>query len=72
MRKIALYALTLVTMNAFAAGVDMSSAIAKSLNQQNNNGNSEATIVYGGKDFSNPVIASAHQSLWNGQVKTTG
>jgi len=72
MRKIAVTVITLLmSVNIFAAGNDINSAIAKSLSNQNNGTRDQSTIIYGGKDISKPVIASANESLWGGQNKAS-
>ncbi len=66
MRKIVLYVLTLlVSAHVVAANSDLGSAISKSINKQNNSvGQTPPSMIYGGKDFSHQVIATANESVW--------
>ncbi len=79
MRKIALFVATsFISLNALTAlaanSSDVTEAIAKSIKKQNENSrqHTEPSMIYGGKDISHPVIATAHESLWSGQPTLVG
>ncbi|MEO8400176.1 MAG: hypothetical protein ABI597_00085 [Gammaproteobacteria bacterium] len=68
MRKIALLVLSLViSLNAFAENSDVGSVITKSITKQNTNRGQDSKIVYGGKDISRSILASATESSWTRQ-----
>lgn len=64
MRKtvLALFAL-FVSVSVQAAPNDLSHAITKTLDNHNTGG-SQSTIVYGGKDISRSIVATANESAW--------
>ncbi len=68
MRKISLVILALfASVNLYAAttaGDDLSAAVNKSIKQQSSTTNQPSTIVYGGKDISRSIVASADASTW--------
>lgn len=69
MRKIILTLIALsATVNIYAANLtgndDLSTAINKSIKQQSSTNNHSSTMVYGGKDISKSIIASADESSW--------
>jgi hypothetical protein len=65
MRKIALTIFALIiSFNVSAASTDLGSAITKSIEKQNTNNGQSSTIVYGGKDISRSIVASASESTW--------
>lgn len=64
MRKVVLALLALfVSLNVSAATNDLSSEISKTLEKQNSS-SGQSTIVYGGKDISRSIVASASESSW--------
>jgi len=72
MRKVALALFVLcVSFNVQAATNDLSSAISKTLDKQNAN-TSPSTIVYGGKDISRSIVATANESTWTKQSNLIG
>ncbi len=55
-----------------ATSSDLKTAILKSTNQQTNAAGNNLSIIYGGQDFSRPVVATANESLWSGQSTYLG
>lgn len=68
MRKLNLAILAiLISLNVYAAPTSLNNAINKSLDRQTNS-QSQRSIVYGGKDISRSIVASAHENTWTKQV----
>jgi len=77
MRRIILAVFALVTsFSIHAANVtptsdDLSTAISKSLENQSAH-NRQSSIVYGGKDISRSIVASAREFTWTNQQDFIG
>lgn len=73
MRKIGLALGTLlISVNCFAASVtDLKSALNNSTNQTNSSTTNSA-FIYGGKDISKEIVATANESLWAGEKGVIG
>ena len=71
MRKITLTLLALLfSTNVLAQSTDLGSAVANSLRKQSTNNTLRTLpIIYGGKDISRPVVATADESVWAGEPK---
>jgi hypothetical protein len=77
MRKIGLLIGALLVSLTCHAGstptsADLKTAILKSTNQQTSAGGNNLSIIYGGQDFSRPVVATANESIWSGQSTHLG
>lgn len=73
MRKLALTIFVLcISFNVFAADSNLGSAITKNLGKQNSNNAQNSTIVYGGKDISRSIVATANESTWTKQPMLVG
>ena len=66
MWRVTLFVLSLfVSFSAFAANANIGNEITKNIVKQNeNNHGQNAAIVYGGKDISRSIIATANESTW--------
>lgn len=66
MKKVALLVVSLLlSFNAFAMNSDLGSAVAESIkNQRDSSKSGLSSIVYGGKDISRSIVASADESGW--------
>lgn len=76
MRRVILAVFAFVTSfsihagNATTAKNDLNTAINKSIENQSSHRNS--TMVYGGKDISRSILASARENIWTAQENYIG
>lgn len=75
MKVIILFGMILLSVNTYASSIDnLNSALMTTINSKTNMNNLQNpfAIVYGGKDFSHPQIAVAHESIWAGRPVLIG
>lgn len=73
MKMIALASSLFLSMNVYANTPDLASNLNKAIAKQNaKSPTQDSTIVYGGKDISRSIIATANESVWTKQGSNVG